>query len=68
MDRLNSDVVCAPVPVTTFSAGAADIHHQSLIRAAGGIRATPLINQPRLFFFAADNLHPDNRDSLVLSR
>lgn len=45
-----------------FSAGAADIHHQSLICAAGGM-SDSLINQPRLFF-AADNLHRTTKDSL----
>ncbi len=58
IDRLSSDVVCAPVPVTS-SVLAPPLSYQSLICAAGN---GDLINQPHLFF-AADNL-PDNQDSL----
>ena len=45
-----------------LGAGAADIDHQTLIGAAGGVGDT-LVNQAR-FFFAADHLHWSAEDLL----
>ncbi len=45
-----------------FGAGAADIDHQTLIGAAGGV-GDPLINQTR-FFFATNDLYRTAEDLL----